>query len=182
LNSNYTYLLAEDEPLLARKLAESLSKHWPDARCVAITANGAEALNRWRTHRPAVLFLDIRMPVHDGLEVARRLCNETDPPLVVFVTAYDSYVIQAFDASAIDYLLKPVEDERLINCIERIRQRLSTPDPTAANQLTQCIGALLERQSSSVKYLSIVRAGLGHTAKRIPTTLSNASAIRKNPL
>jgi DNA-binding LytR/AlgR family response regulator len=117
MSATYSYIIAEDEPLLARVLAQQLSEHWPSARCLGTAANGAEALKLAVEFSPDVAFLDVRMPQLDGLEAARQLCLREHPPLIVFVTAYDAYALDAFEAAAIDYLLKPVEIPRLAKCI-----------------------------------------------------------------
>src|ERR1700759_2912364 len=125
MSAPHSYIIAEDEPLLARVLAQQLNEHWPAARCVGMAANGAEALKLADEVSPDVAFLDVRMPQLDGLEAARQLCLRERPPLIVFVTAYDAYALDAFEAAAIDYLLKPVEVSRLTKCIERLSAQLN---------------------------------------------------------
>ena len=164
----YSYIIAEDEPLLARVLAQQLSEHWPAARCSGIAANGAEALKLADEFSPDVAFLDVRMPQLDGLEAARQLCLKERPPLIVFVTAYDAYALDAFEAAAIDYLLKPVEIPRLTKCIERLTGQLSlgSGDVTAGEMATR-IAELLGSAPRKDK-LRFVRAGAGTTVKLIP--------------
>ncbi len=131
-------VIAEDEALLAEVLAEQLSQVWPELRIAAFAPDGEAALAAIRVHRPDVVFLDIRMPGRSGLEVAQALAQgdasgaadeasgEADyAPLVVFVTAYDQYAIDAFESAAADYLLKPVSEERLTRCVARVRARLA---------------------------------------------------------
>ena len=117
------YLIAEDEPLLARALAAHLTEHWNEAECAGFATNGDETLGMVEDLEPEVIFLDVRMPVRDGLQTAQALCERAAPPLIVFVTAYDEYALAAFDAAAVDYLLKPVDTERLVRCITRLRER-----------------------------------------------------------
>ena len=169
MSAAFSYIIAEDEPLLARVLAQQLSEHWPSARCSGIAANGAEALKLADEFSPDVAFLDVRMPHIDGLEAARQLCTKERPPLIVFVTAYDAYALDAFEAAAIDYLLKPVETPRLTKCIERLTGQLSrgSGDVTAGEMATR-IAALLGSSAPRKDKLRFVRAGAGTTVKLIP--------------
>jgi DNA-binding LytR/AlgR family response regulator len=168
MSPTYSYIIAEDEPLLAQVLAQQLSEHWPSARCAAIAANGAEALKLADEFSPDVAFLDVRMPQLDGLEAARQLCLKERPPLIVFVTAYDAYALDAFEAAAIDYLLKPVEVPRLTKCIERLNGQLSRSSGDAsAGDMAARIAELLGSAPRKDK-LRFVRAGAGTTVKLIP--------------
>jgi DNA-binding LytR/AlgR family response regulator len=165
----YSYVIAEDEPLLARALAQQLSKHWPSARCAAIAVNGAEALKAVDEFSPDVAFLDVRMPQLDGLEAARQLCLKEHPPLIVFVTAYDAYALDAFETAAIDYLLKPVETARLVKCIERLSHQLAhTGADASVDEMANRIARLLGDGASHKEKLRFVRAGAGTTVKLIP--------------
>lgn len=168
MSPTYSYIIAEDEPLLARVLAQQLSEHWPSARCAAIAANGAEALKLADEFSPDVAFLDVRMPQLDGLEAARQLCLKERPPLIVFVTAYDAYALDAFEAAAIDYLLKPVEVPRLTKCIERLIGQLGRGSgDVSAGEMATRIAELLGSAPRKDK-LRFVRAGAGTTVKLIP--------------
>lgn len=160
------YLIAEDEPLLARQLHRSLTEAWPHAVCAGVVSDGDEALREINMHRPDVVFLDIRMPGRDGLQTARELCTRTDPPLIVFVTAYEEHAVAAFETEAIDYLLKPLEPERLMRCIERIQQRLEHGGRTPPAELLRRLQSLLTQVPSP--YLRFVRAGAGDTVRMIP--------------
>lgn len=164
-----SYIIAEDEPLLARTLADQLAAHWPAARCAAIAANGREALKLAEEFSPDVAFLDVRMPQLDGLETARQLCLREHPPLIVFVTAYDAYALDAFDTAAVDYLLKPVEAARLSKCIERLSNQLSrgAGDPSADDMASR-IAELLGSAAGRKEKMRFVRAGAGTTVKLIP--------------
>ena len=126
-----TALLADDEPNLVTHLAQRLARLWPELEVLATAGNGLEALERIQTLRPDVAFLDIRMPGLSGLEVAARL---TVPCRLVFVTAYDQFAVEAFEREAVDYLLKPVTDERLARTVERLRtsQAAQLPEPLLA--------------------------------------------------
>ncbi|MDP9087987.1 MAG: LytTR family DNA-binding domain-containing protein [Pseudomonadota bacterium] len=169
MSAPYSYIIAEDEPLLARALAKQLGDHWPSAQCAAIAANGADALKLAEQYWPDVAFLDVRMPQLDGLEVAQQLCLKDHPPLIVFVTAYDAYALDAFETAAVDYLLKPVEVARLVKCIERLSQQLSRAgnDDSAGDMATR-IAHLLGSSTRGREKLRFVRAGAGTTVKLIP--------------
>jgi DNA-binding LytR/AlgR family response regulator len=168
MSSPHSYVIAEDEPLLARALAQQLSQHWPSARCSGIATNGAEALELVDELSPDVAFLDVRMPQLDGLETARQLCLKEHPPLIVFVTAYDAYALDAFETAAIDYLLKPVETARLVKCIERLSHQLAHAGGNAsADEMANRIARLLGN-SGHKERLRFVRAGAGTTVKLIP--------------
>jgi len=121
-----TAMIAEDEPLMRERLREQLAAAWPELRIVAEAADGDEALQLFAAHRPRLAFLDIRMPGASGLDVAAAIGNECH---VVFITAYDQYALQAFEAGAADYLLKPVEPDRLALAIARVRGKLAAPPP-----------------------------------------------------
>ncbi len=118
-------LIAEDEELLRQSLVEQLGRLWPELKLVAECEDGASALEQLAETRPDIAFLDIRMPGISGIEVARSLSELSPRTQVVFVTAYDQYAIDAFEVNAVDYLLKPVEPERLERAIERVRGRLA---------------------------------------------------------
>ena len=115
-------LIADDEPLARRGLELRLGRH-ADVEIVAQAGNGREALAAVAEHRPDLLLLDVQMPEVDGFAVLRALPLQ-EMPLTVFVTAYDQYALEAFQASAIDYLLKPIEDERLDQALARVRVQL----------------------------------------------------------
>ena len=124
--SRPTALLADDEPHLVAHLAQRLAALWPELRIAGTAANGLEALERIQDLRPHMAFLDIRMPGLSGLEVAARL---TVPCRLVFVTAFDQFAVEAFEREAVDYLLKPVDDERLGRTLARLRTSLAAPPP-----------------------------------------------------
>ena len=116
-------LIAEDEPLLAAALQQELLRAWPALQIVASVGDGLSAVQQALALRPDVLFLDIRMPGLSGLEVAERIGRQAH---VVFVTAYDQYAVDAFDAGAVDYLLKPIQPGRLDKALARLREKLDS--------------------------------------------------------
>ncbi len=135
-------LIAEDEDLLRQALAEQLQRLWPELRLVAQCEDGASALEQLAQTQPDIAFLDIRMPGITGIEVARALGQVSPRTHVVFVTAYDQYAIDAFEQGAMDYLLKPVSDERLLATRERILARLPSArtDDAVLDRLLQRLG------------------------------------------
>ena len=124
-----TALIAEDEPLLAAALQADLARLWPALQIVATVGDGLSAITQTLALRPQLCFLDIRMPGASGLEAAQALAEDWPDgapfPLLVFVTAYDQYALAAFDAQAVDYLLKPVDTPRLAACVARLQARLA---------------------------------------------------------
>jgi len=135
-----TALIADDEPHLARALAAQLATVWPELEIVHVARNGIEAAERIAALQPDLAFLDIQMPGLTGLEVAEGIEGATR---VVFVTAYDQYAVQAFEREAIDYVLKPVEAERLGRTVERVRRALARRDEdTAAGIDARLLSAL----------------------------------------
>jgi DNA-binding LytR/AlgR family response regulator len=133
---NPTALIAEDEPLLAAALKAELARVWPELRVVATVGDGASAVEQALALRPDVLFFDIRMPGLSGLDAAAELADRWDErhgpfPALAFVTAYDQYAVKAFETQALDYVLKPVQPERLAKTVQKLRSALSPIAPTA---------------------------------------------------
>src|ERR1700760_4012947 len=118
-----------DDEALSRRGIEIRLKDAPDFEIVAQCSNGREALEAVNQHKPDVLFLDIQMPNMSGFEVGAQIPQET-LPVVVFVTAYDQYAIRAFEARAVDYLLKPVDDKRFSAALDRIRNQMLSRNAT----------------------------------------------------
>ena len=116
-------ILVDDEPLAIQGLQLRLQRH-DDVEIIDTCLNGREAIRSIKTHKPDLVFLDIQMPGFDGFSVIQGLM-EVEPPLFVFVTAYQDHAIRAFEAQATDYLMKPVEEDRLADTLERVRQRLA---------------------------------------------------------
>ena len=134
-------VIADDEPLARERVRQLLARH-PRWTVVAECRTGPEAVDAILDHRPAAVFLDIRMPGLDGLEVADAVRGDeaADGPAVVFVTAYDEFALRAFDVSAVDYLLKPIDRERFDRTLFRLESRLASgappePRPDVANLL-----------------------------------------------
>jgi DNA-binding LytR/AlgR family response regulator len=156
-------VIADDEPQLAEYLAERLTELWPELRICRIAVNGNDALAMINNEKPDLAILDIKMPGISGLEVARRMAH---PCMVVFVTAYNKYAVDAFEEEAVDYLLKPVSDERLMRTIARIKDRCADKDRIQdlrplLSKLTQA----LERKDAYTRYL---RASFGKTMRLVP--------------
>ncbi|BEP60856.1 LytTR family DNA-binding domain-containing protein [Variovorax sp. V213] len=132
---NPTALIAEDEPLLAQALKAELAAAWPELQVLATTGDGRAAVREALRLLPQVLFFDIRMPGLDGLGAAAELADswptdEAPMPQLVFVTAYDEYAARAFETRAIDYVLKPVQPERLRKTVLRLQQALTAQQPS----------------------------------------------------
>jgi DNA-binding LytR/AlgR family response regulator len=132
-----TAIIADDEPHMREMLREQLIALWPDLQILAEVGDGPAALVEIESRRPDVAFLDIRMPGLTGLEVARAI---TVPSRVVFVTAYDNHAVEAFEASAVDYILKPLEPARLATVVSRLRKSMAT----AVMQSQQLMDALAQ--------------------------------------
>src|SRR5688572_8794581 len=115
-------VLVDDEPLATQGLQLRLQAH-DDVEVVATAANGREAIRAIKTHKPDLVFLDIQMPGSDGFSVLQGLI-EGAPPLVVVVTAYGDHALRACESQAVDYLMKPVAEDRLSATLDRVRQRL----------------------------------------------------------
>jgi len=166
-------LIAEDEPILAAILAQSLLRLWPGLEIVATAPNGLAAVEQALALRPDVLFLDIRMPGQTGLEAAEELAERWDGgrpfPEIVFVTAYDDYALKAFEQAAADYVLKPVSDERLRRTVDRLRSRLDSRKDSGGGleRLVEQMRALLP-QACAPERLTTIRAAVGSLVRMIP--------------
>lgn len=159
MNAAPTALVADDEEAPREQLLAALKRGWPELRVVAEAANGSDAWDAFLEHEPSVCFLDIRMPGLTGLEVAQRIRGRAH---VVFATAYGDHALEAFDAGAVDYLLKPVEDERLARAIERLQQRLHQPPVDLQGLLGSLLGGLRKPAP-----LETLQAGVGREVKLI---------------
>ncbi|GIK88309.1 MAG: DNA-binding response regulator [Betaproteobacteria bacterium] len=155
-----TALIAEDEPLMRERLKEKLAEAWPELAVVAEAADGDEALALFDAHLPQVAFLDIRMPGRTGIDVAASIGSDCH---VVFITAYDQYAIAAFDAGAVDYLLKPVEGDRLAQAVERLRRKLAGPPA----DLSALIADLRDKLPRPVQRLRWIKAAIGKQVRLI---------------
>ena len=158
-----TALLIDDEPNLSDYLARRLAELWPELEILGTAVNGRQALAMGEELAPDIVFLDIQMPGLNGLQVAEAL----DPEIrIVFVTAYDRYAIQAFEAAAVDYLLKPVDDARLSLTIKRLKTASSDAEKAAlSDAIGQVIGQLKGPESNHLQWL---KAQQGGTTELIP--------------
>lgn len=174
-----TALIAEDEPLLAAVLQAELASAWPELRVVAVVGDGASAVRQALLLRPDVLFFDIRMPGQSGLEAAAELADEWDTgaapfPALVFVTAYDQYAVQAFEAQAVDYLLKPVHARRLKKTVEKLQLAVATRAQPAINfeatlnQLRGLLGAAPTPSNGALTPLKMIQASVGSAIRMVP--------------
>ena len=175
-----TAVIADDEPLLVAALQQALQDTWPTLDVVATAQNGIEAIECITEHQPDIAFLDIQMPGATGMDVAHAVVEDwpggtdTPPPLWVFVTAYDNYAVDAFEAAAVDYVLKPVKPDRLQQAIERLQTRLgerSTDNNEQLNQqLRQLIDNEMRRQHTPAEtpMLRTINASVGDLVRVIP--------------
>ncbi|MES2859580.1 MAG: LytTR family DNA-binding domain-containing protein [Pseudomonadota bacterium] len=143
-----TCIVAEDEALLRQALLDLLRAAWPELQVVAECEDGASAVEALAEHAPDIAFLDIRMPGLTGLEVASAAAEASPRTQVVFVTAYDQYAVDAFERGAIDYLLKPVQPDRLAATIARLRARSGHPDAATLAALIERLGAAPRTQDA----------------------------------
>ena len=194
MNPHYsaTALIAEDEPLLAQALAAELALVWPGLRVLATVGDGVSAVVQALSLQPDVLFFDIQMPGQDGLSAAAELVDRWPTasgkpfPALVFVTAFDAYAVQAFEAQAIDYLLKPVQAARLQKTVSKVQLALVNYDsaaisfeatlaqlralvagaPTAARPLSDAPGAV--QANPPITPLRVIQASVGNTLRMVP--------------
>ena len=172
-----TAVLAEDETLLRLFLKKKLEKLWPELSVVGEAEHGLAAVELIAALKPTVAFLDIRMPELTGLEVATQIAEVSPETHVVFVTAFHEYAVAAFDRGAVDYVLKPIAEDRLITTIERLKERIENEDqdaPTLPENLSQLISTLKREMrvaaggaGAPVEYLRWIKASLGSTLKLI---------------
>jgi DNA-binding LytR/AlgR family response regulator len=152
-----TALIAEDEPLLADELADHLAALWPQLVIVARVGDGVAALHAVEAHSPDIAFLDIQMPKLTGIEVARQISGRCH---VAFITAFDQHTLGAFEAGAIDYVMKPLALSRLVTTVQRLKARVSLPPP----DLSQLHDA---RSQAGGGYLQWIRASRGAAVRLI---------------
>lgn len=180
----FTALIAEDEPLLAQALQVELAQAWPALKVLATVGDGAAAVAQALHLKPDVLFFDIRMPGMNGLEAAAALADEWPAesagkgcggapfPALVFVTAYDHYAVQAFEAQAVDYLLKPVQRERLQKTVSRVQQALAGRAQGAMDfeatltQLRHLLGT--PEAPADTPPLRLIQASVGQAIRMVP--------------
>jgi DNA-binding LytR/AlgR family response regulator len=152
-------IIADDEQHLANDLRRRLTQLWPELQIVAVLHDGLAAAQALQEIKPDIAFLDIRMPGQSGLDAARAAAADCR---VVFVTAFDDHAVQAFEQAAVDYLLKPVSDERLERCVERLQQRSSAAPDALLARLQQ----LLATQNRS-EFLRWLRIQVGQSVRMV---------------
>ncbi len=157
-----TAIIAEDEAPLRRALRALLAETWPELRIVAECEDGIAAMEAIAAHRPDLCFLDIRMPGVSGLDVARAAVAAKS--LVVFTTAYDEYAVRAFETGAVDYLLKPLQPERLQRAVERLRARLRDADDDDGARVDALEAALRPAGARLIRWIS---AAVGDSVRMI---------------
>jgi len=164
-------LIIDDERLMREQIRSCLETAWPELEIVGEAANGVDAVAAIDRHQPDVIFLDIRMPGMTGLELAALVADRVR---IVFVTAYDQHAVEAFERGAIDYLLKPVEDERMAVTVARLKQRLKGDQQVGARgaqpDLAELIGQLAQKlQLPGAKaQLRWIKAAVGGKLRLIP--------------
>jgi DNA-binding LytR/AlgR family response regulator len=187
LQTNARAVIADDERLMREQLRARLQQVWPSLDIVAEAKNGMEAVEAVKTHRPDVIFLDIRMPGLTGVEAAKEIAqldlgDDALLPEMVFITAYDQYAIDAFEHGAVDYVLKPAEPTRLKLTAERLQRRLSersnewaqaSPNSFQSHQpvhsVQQGLHALAAQMAGKVpNYLSLIQASVGQSIHMLP--------------
>jgi DNA-binding LytR/AlgR family response regulator len=180
-------VIAEDEPLLAAALRHELAGLWPELQVLALVPDGHAAVAAALSQQPDVLFLDIRMPGLSGLDAAQAVLEDWPddaglPPLIVFVTAHDQHALAAFEHAAIDYVLKPVEPQRLARTCERLKAALtqraapkSAASPGGVEAALAPLRALLQERFEqaltsfeSTEPLRVLQAGVGNTLHMVP--------------
>jgi DNA-binding LytR/AlgR family response regulator len=160
-----TALIADDEPLLRDVLRRLLAAAWPELRIVAEARNGLEALQQLDAEQPSICFLDVHMPGLSGIEVAQHIGRRAH---LVFVTAYDQYALQAFERGVLDYLVKPVQAERLAATVQRLRERLDQ-QPVATDALLRQLAAHFQKPANPASEpLRWIKAQVGEGVRLIP--------------
>lgn len=186
-----TALIADDEPLLREQIKLRLAKLWPELTIVAEATNGAEAHSQYENLEPDIVFLDIHMPVMNGLDAARLMVSGRERERrvqIVFITAFDTHAVEAFERGAIDYVLKPFNETRLAETIDRLKNRIQS----APSGISSGVGAVeqqpysagdeaaklrlilrqLDVQIAQIKpgtaYLQWIKASVGQTVRLIP--------------
>lgn len=159
-------IIADDEENLCSHLVSLLQKLWPELQITGVAHSGPDALSLIKQDEPDIAFLDIKMPVMNGINVAMRaqgLCH------IVFITAYDEFAIQAFEQDAIDYVLKPVTEERLSKTIRKLKAGLSLNEQSQPswNQLLAQLSSSIQNTEQG-RYLQWIRAGMADKTILVP--------------
>jgi DNA-binding LytR/AlgR family response regulator len=182
-------IIADDEQHLADDLQRRLAKLWPELQIVAVLHDGMAAARALQELKPDIAFLDIRMPGQSGLDAAREAAPDCR---VVFVTAFDDHAVQAFEQAAVDYLLKPVSDERLARCIERLKQRSEIAPDALLLRLQQLLATqdkpeplrwLRIQVGQSVRMVAVDEVCYFQSADKYTTVLTrDAELLLRTPL
>jgi DNA-binding LytR/AlgR family response regulator len=155
-------VIADDEPLLRAQLRSRLARVWPELAVVHEMENGRDVLQVLEDHRPALFFLDIHMPGVNGLEAARAIGSRAH---VVFVTAFDQYAVEAFERGAVDYILKPFNEDRLGLTVARLKERLAS-SPARIEDLVEALASRLGARPG--EHLRWIKASVGSNVRLIP--------------
>jgi DNA-binding LytR/AlgR family response regulator len=180
MSHHFTAMIVDDEPPMREQLRRRLQEVWPALQIVAEAGSGAAAIEQAGALQPDIVFLDIRMPGQNGIEAAQTLAQQAQ---IVFVTAYDEYAVAAFERGAMDYLLKPVEAERLAATCERLQQRIALERASSKSgtplagvlsqqhveQVGQLLQQLAQQQSAKRDYLRWIQASVGNSLRMIST-------------
>jgi DNA-binding LytR/AlgR family response regulator len=185
MNRAPTALIAEDEPLLAQALRTELATAWPELEVVATVGDGESAVEAAIAHRPDVLFFDVSMPGRSGLDAAAEIADawpDGEPfPALVFVTAYDRFAVQAFEAQAVDYVLKPVQPARLAKTVSRVQDVLARRGAGEGNlepvldQLRHLLGNAAPPRAEGggepgTEPLRLLQVSVGNAIRMVPAT------------
>lgn len=166
-----TALIADDEPLLRERLAALLARLWPQLRVLGQARNGREAVELFDELSPQVVFLDVHMPGLNGIEAARSLQRRAE---IVFVTAYEQYAVQAFEQGALDYLVKPFDEVRLADTVQRLQRRLAegarrdAAGGAALDEVIERLSRTLRERGPAQPRLQWIKASVGPTVRLIP--------------
>ena len=158
-----TAVIADDEPLLRAQLKKRLANLWPELHVVHEMENGKDIDRVIAEKSPALFFLDIHMPGVNGLEAARAIAGRAH---IVFVTAFDQYAVEAFERGAIDYVLKPFNEERLAVTVDRLKGRLGSR-PQQIDELVATLAARLAPKANE-NHLRWIKASVGSNVRLIP--------------
>jgi len=160
-----TALIADDEPLLRERLAGLLARLWPELQIVAQARNGREAVELFDDHEPDIAFLDVHMPGQNGIEAARAIGRRAH---IVFVTAYEQYAVQAFEHGALDYLVKPFDEQRLADTVQRLKDRTAPPAGDALAPVLDRLADELRARTPARGFLQWIKASVGNSVRLIP--------------
>lgn len=162
-----TAVIVEDEIPQREELLAMLAKAWPELAIVQVCSDGLHAADALAEHQPDVVFLDIRIPGISGLELGKRVASSSDTA-IVFTTAYDHYAVEAFNVRAVDYLLKPIQMQRLCDCVARLKERSNNREVAAqARQSQREALAKIELAPSASEPLRWIMASVGDAIKMV---------------